>query len=260
MPVTSSLPAYTTMENMLKLIEALRRKNNDEEEVKPIFGMCDFTFRNTKSVLRRFGIIEESNMDFTDVGRQIAYAENDEERRNIMYSIIMNYPPYKCLLLNIDAKKEQQTELDSIIAFWGKNGYGSSERNRKQGAALFANIIKYVGFGKFIRGHGKFPSRILWNPDFGSRLQGSTVETPDKPEEKHDENFIPQNETKVLGKKITNRIPKHEVKTSYSGLVNCSNATQGPSIVIKVDMTNWSEEKIKNFFKFAYGHLWIESE
>lgn len=98
MSVEPRLPAYTTVENIIKLIDALRLKNNDEEEAKPLFGMGDSTFTNTKSVLRTFKIIKESNMDFTDEGRQIAYADNDEERKSIILGIILNHPPYESLL------------------------------------------------------------------------------------------------------------------------------------------------------------------
>ena len=106
MAVESSLPAYTTIENILKLIDALRRKNNDEEEAKPLFGMGDTAFRSTKSVLRTFNIIEESNTNFTATGRQIAYAGNDEERKKIILEVIKRYPPYEALLHNIAEKKE----------------------------------------------------------------------------------------------------------------------------------------------------------
>lgn len=120
MAVESSLPAYTTIENILKLIDALRRKNNDEEEAKPLFGMGDTAFRSTKSVLRTFNIIEESNTNFTATGRQIAYAGNDEERKRLFLKLsrgILLMRHYYIILL----KKRNQKQKLTILLVFGEN-------------------------------------------------------------------------------------------------------------------------------------------
>lgn len=122
-------------------------------------------------MLRTFNIITESS-DFTDEGCHIAFADNEDERKDLILKIVLNYPPYESLLYNIAKKRESETEIDSIIGFWGKFGYGSTERNRKDAASLFGNIMEYIGLGIFKKGRGgKHPTRIVWKPDFESQLQ-----------------------------------------------------------------------------------------
>lgn len=252
MAVESSLPAYTTIENILKLIDALRRKNNNEEEARPLFGMGDTAFSTTKSVLRKFKIIEESNTDFTATGRQIAYAGNDEERKKIILEVIKEYPPYEALLHNIAEKREPETDINYIVSFWRKFNYGSTERNRKDAATLFGNIVEYIGFGTFKKGRGKHPTRIIWEPGIESQIL-NTGQKSEEPEREFNEDSLIQQS--VEEKQTDNGIPEHEKDTGYSNQYRYINTKKGPFIIVKVDMTNWPEEKMKNFFKLAYGNL-----
>ena len=65
------LPAYTKGENLLSLIEILKKNNKNEDAIKAMFNMAKSTYDNTKSALRTFGIIEKDSFEFTEIGREI---------------------------------------------------------------------------------------------------------------------------------------------------------------------------------------------
>jgi hypothetical protein len=50
----NNLPA-TTAENIILLIDTLKKKNKNESEVKALFGKGDSVYSNTKSALKHLG-------------------------------------------------------------------------------------------------------------------------------------------------------------------------------------------------------------
>lgn len=150
----SNLPAYTTVENILSLIDTLKRKNNNEGEVKALFGKGSSAYTNTKSALRTFGFIEDDSLAFTKEGRETAYSQG-KDKKSEMIKILKSYPPYEVFLFGLLQKEDVAiTEIEDITSFWGKAQYGSTERNREDAAKLFMSIIDYCEFGKYVIGRG----------------------------------------------------------------------------------------------------------
>ena len=160
---TTSLPAYTTVDNLFKLIDALKKRNGNEEEAKSIFGMGSSAFNNTKSVLRTFGLIEEDSCTFMPKGRTIAYSK-DADKKDEFKKVVMKFFPYESLMSNIFQKGNvEATTVEEITNFWGRFKYGSTQRNLQDAAKLFMSIMDYLGFGNYVIGRMKNPTRIVWD-------------------------------------------------------------------------------------------------
>ncbi len=154
------------------------------------------------------------------------------------------------------------TEVDEIVNFWGKANYGSTERNREDGAKLFMSILDYLELGKYVIGRGNNSTRIEWESDIKERIQrlidlqsnNTTCTSHSEQEDIEDvvstENNLvddTQGETSIQLTAITNGTKK--MKAEKMDIV------RSPHITINVDMSEWSDEKIKIFFKYVYGRF-----
>lgn len=256
----SGLPAYTTAENLIQLIDTLKKKSNNEEEVKALFGKGSSAYSNTKSALRAFGLIKSDSLDLTDMGRQAAFSQ-ENEKKSEMTKVLIKYRPYEIFLLSLQQKSDTSiTEIDEITNFWGKASIGSTHRNLEDAAKLFMGILDYCGFGKYITGRGTNATRIEWNSD-GKKL----IERIDSSEENllfTDEELENPQEPKDNAAKIdlAKKQPSEgdtivEPSTYRKRDINVDSVQTviTPKMVINVDMTDWPEEKMKAFFQYAYG-------
>jgi len=258
----NNLPAYTTVENLFSLINVLIKNNKSEESVKALFGLGGSAYTNTKSALKLFGIIENDSLNFTPIGREIAFSGEDNQKEE-MIKIIKCYEPYELVLNSIVTSRNDTriTEIDTIKNLWGRADFGSGDRNRNDAATLFMSIIDFIEFGSYIIGRGKNPTRIEWVPDIKDKINCLYKETPCI-ELKEDSNTQVQDtvDAKVVG--TTSVEEEQEENTPADIIANETNvqpirkptsAASLPNITINVDMSDWSDEKIKTFFKYAYG-------
>ncbi len=259
----NNLPAYTTVENILSLIDTLKRKNKNEDEAKAIFGKGDSAYINTKSALRAFSLIENESLDFTNEGREVAYSQGSDKKIEII-KILKSYPPYEIFLFSLLKKDDvTKTEIDEIVNFWGKAHYGSTQRNMEDAAKLFMSILDFIEFGKFIKGVKGTTTRIEWNTDIKVKINSLNQNSPTVVQ-KEDTNTKVQDtiEASVID---TEPVEDEQVEQEENILDVVANernvklikkpisAVSFPNITINVDMSDWSDEKIKTFFKYAYG-------
>ncbi|MCQ4922171.1 hypothetical protein NE686_03685 [Tissierella carlieri] len=262
-PKFSSLPSGTTAENLLSLINILKKNNKNEDTVKAIFGMSNSVYTKTKAALKAFGIIESKSLDFTtDIGREIAFSSEENKKEGII-RIVKCYEPYELVLnsLVISRTDIKMTDIDTIKNLWGKAGFGSGDRNWNDGATFFMTIIDYIDFGKYIIGRGSNPTRIEWTDDIRDKIsclniqsiineQSGTTNTQE--EDAIEANIVDTTSVVEEPEDITPAL--NIVDERASNLINNPiSAVSLPSITINVDMIDWSEEKIKTFFKYAYG-------
>lgn len=253
----NNLPAYTTVENILLLLDVLKRKTK-EDEVKAIFGKGASAYTNTKSALRTFGFIENDSLELTYKGRRVVYSEEADRKKEIQ-KVLVSYPPYEVFLLNLLQKENfLVTEVDEIINFWGKANNGSTERNREDGAKLFMSIIDYLELGKSVKGRGTNATRIEWKGDVKVRLRemldtqnNSSVMIENKENESEEIIDVEQD----ISDDILSDSPVQSTLRDKGLNRRCTNIVSGPHITINVDMSDWDEEKIKLFFKYAYGQF-----
>ena len=259
-----TLPSGTTAENVLSLINVLKKNNKNEETVKALFKMSPTVYNKTKAALKAFGIIENSSLEFTaDIGSVIAYSGEDN-KKDEMIRIIKCYEPYELVLNSIETSKTETkfTDIDMIKNLWGRAKYGSGDRNRNDGATLFMGVLDYIGFGKYFKGRGSNPTRIKWVSDIKeiiSVTQSSTiVEQKENTGLQNKDTIeasvidtVPVAEEQVQEESITDVVTSNERNIKL--IKKPISAVSVPNITINVDMSDWSDEKIMTFFKYAYG-------
>lgn len=255
----NNLPAYSTIDNMLLLLDTLKRKKK-EDEVKAIFGKGDSAYTNTKSALRTLGFIEIDSLEFTDKGRAVVYSQ-DDDRKKEMVKILVAYPPYEVFLMSLLQKDRiNTTEVDEIVNFWGKANYGSTERNREDGAKLFMSILDYLELGKYVIGRGNNSTRIEWGSDMEEQIK-KIIDAQDSCDISTSYNEQEDIEDVVYTEKSLTDDTQVEVPIQLTPVAEGNEKVQAakvdvarsPHITINVDMSEWSDEKIKIFFKYAYG-------
>lgn len=259
----NNLPAYTTVENILSLIDTLKRKNKNEDEAKAIFGKGGSAYINTKSALRAFSLIENESLDFTNEGREVAYSQGSNKKIEII-KILKNYPPYEVFLFSLLKKDDvTKTEIDEIVNFWGKAHYGSTQRNMEDAAKLFMSIIDFIEFGKYVIGRGKNSTRIEWATDIKAKISSLSQEATRNPIVEPETTTNSQEketiEASIVDTSSVEEGEENPPAVSISDEKNVSlikkplSAVNMPNISINVDMSDWSDEKVKTFFKYAYG-------
>jgi len=261
----NNLPAYTTVENLLNLINVLKKNNKNEESIKALFGMGDSAYNNTKSALKAFGIIENESLDFKAIGREIAFSGEDNKKEEIT-KIVKCYEPYELVLNSIVTSRSviKVTDIDTIKNLWGKAEFGSTDRNRNDGATLFMSIIDFIEFGSYIIGRGKNPTRIEWISNIKEKIESLNQEPNKNAAIQQRENIDSQGIDNIEASVIDTVPVEEELKVNPSAVKiadernvksinNPVSVVSLPNITINVDMSNWSDEKIKTFFKYAYG-------
>lgn len=250
---SNNLPAYTTGENLLSLIEVIKKNNKSEESIKALFGKGDSAYTNSKSALKAFGIIENDGFEFTEFGREIAYSNDDNKKQEIS-KIVNSYEPYELVLNSIITSRGEAkvTDIETIKNLWGKAGFGSTDRNRSEGATLFMGIVDFVGLGKYYIGRGSNQTRVEWVDDIKEKVNALFEERSNEglqngDMEEPNEGFTDTNEQDLNPMCVYTNSDKKEVPKGNM------NITSIPNITINVNMENWSDEKIKAFFKYAYG-------
>lgn len=261
-PMSSILPSGTNVENLLDLINVLKKNSKNEESIKALFGKSMTVYNNTKAALKAFGIIEMNSLDFTgNIGREIAFS-GDDNKKEEMTRIVKCYEPYELVLNSIVTSRAdtEMTDIDTIKNLWGRADFGSGDRNRNEGATLFMSIFDYIGFGKYIIGRGNNSTRIEWVEDIKEKInrlnqESSITMQKENANEQENETIDEGDIDKILIEKqedsassvgISDKKDVKPIKTSL-GIVNL------PNININVDMSDWTDEKIMTFFKYAYG-------
>jgi len=267
----NNLPV-TTAENILILINTLKRKNKNEDEAKAIFGKGGTAYTSSKSAIRAFGLIEKDSLDFTKDGREIAFSQ-DIDKKTEMIKILKNYAPYEVFLFSLLKKDDViKTDIDEIVNFWGKANYGSTQRNREDAAKLFMSIIEFTGLGKYIKGgRGSNSTRIEWVSDIKNRINSLNQVNPIDEQKKNinsqgkdtDEasviDTVPDVEEQIeqqIGQEMEDypSTINEDAESNSKPTKKSISAVSFPNITINVDMSgDWSDEKIKIFFKYAYG-------
>ena len=258
---SNSLPSGTTVENLLKLIEVLVKNNKNEESIKALFGLGDSVYGRTKSALKSFGIIENDSHEFTPIGRDIAYSGEDDKKAELV-KIVICYEPYKLVLDSILTSRNDTeiTDINTIKNLWGKADIGSGDRNRNDGTTLFMTVVDYIGIGKYVVGRGSNPTRIEWVEDIKTKINSLNKEIPIAVQK---ENTSQQDRDTTEADVINTAPVEEEQEVNIPDVVaedrndkitkKPFRAVSFPNITINVDMSDWSDEKIKTFFKYAYG-------
>lgn len=253
-----TLPYKADDRDVLKLIEAIKRKPDNEKAIKDIYNKSNF--ENSKKTLEILGVLDEQ-LSFSAEGKQLAIERDNNQREKLFLKVLLRYPPYGHYLESIfQGDNLSATDTESIKDYWWKHNYGSSTSNRDDGVVTFGKLIQLAGLGKFVIGRRGQPSRIEWNPTAKSLIDAIyTSETHEETSTEQAANNDFNQANSIDSASISNN---HLLNTQVSTVEHkgideyyLKGATPKviPSIAINVDMSEWDTDKIVTFFKATYG-------
>ncbi|USD83472.1 hypothetical protein M5E02_03355 [Bacillus safensis] len=251
-----TLPYGTSWENILKLLEAIKKKQGDEKGIRAVFTGAKID--NTRKTMETLGLV--SGFDFKQMGKELAYETNDEKRKQIFLKVILSYQPYELFLSRLDDKDFfEETELEEVKNFWGKHDFGVSPNNRNEAANVFGSFIQLSGLGEFITGRRGKPTRIQWNSE-AKKLIDSILNDLSSPQEQIVEeiqpDYIPEtkSDSPIVFTEQDEDLLINQAQPKLNKQNGCSLKVT-PNITINIDMTDWDIDKMNAFFKAAYGEF-----
>ena len=125
------------------------------------------------------------------------------------------------------------------------------------------SILEVIEFGKFIKGVKGTATRIEWKTDIKAKINclnqnGPTVTQKEYAHTKDQDNIeegaidtAPVEDGQEEQEENTTDVDANERNGKF--IKKPIGAASFPNITINVDMSDWSDEKIRTFFKYAYG-------
>lgn len=259
-----TLPYSTDDEDILRLIEAIKRKPDNEKAIRDIYNKSNF--ETSRKALEVLGILD-SQLSFSTAGKELAIERENGLKRELFLKFFLRYPPYGHFLESISHNSDLSiTETESIKDYWWKHNYGSSGNNREDGVVAFGKLLQLTGLGKFVTGRRGKQSRIEWNLDAKALIDAACTfdennsvseeqlaTTASSQEDTTNAVPVPNDslanvQSPVLDSKIYSEQPSMPRVASPNTTLNVI-----PNISINVDMSEWDNSKIITFFKAAYG-------
>lgn len=254
-----TLPYKTDDQDVLRLIEAIKRKPDNEKAIKEIYDKSNF--ETSRKALEILGILND-RLSFSGNGRELAIGKDDNQREKLFLRILLNYPPYGHFLESLSHSGNlSTTDTESIKDYWWKHEYGSSISNREDGVVTFGKLLQLAGIGTFVTGRRGQPSRIEWNANakliIDAACSSETYE-PISTEQAVNNDFnqvttfdsVPLPNNYLSNTQESTVQSRDHIEQSY---LNGAIPKIIPSISISVDMSEWDTSKIITFFKATYG-------
>lgn len=259
----ATLPYSTDNEDILRLIEAIKKKPDNEKAIREIYNKSNF--ETSRKALEVIGILD-SQLSFSKAGKELAIEREDGCRRELFLKFFLKYPPYGHFLESVSHGGDLSiTETETIKDYWWKHNYGSSGNNREDGVVAFGKLLQLTGLGKFVTGRRGKPSRIEWNPgakalidttcafDDSNSVLEEQLTTASGQEDVVNVLPILNEDLANIESFVVNSNPYAEQTSLPSGASPSTTLNFIPNISINVDMSEWDNSKIIAFFKAAYG-------
>ncbi|MBN3895451.1 MAG: hypothetical protein HWQ41_09335 [Nostoc sp. NOS(2021)] len=255
-----TLPYKTDDQDILQLIEAIKRKPDNEKAIKEIYNKSNFeTSRKTLEIL---GILD-NQLIFSSAGKEFAIEKDNKRKEELFLQFFLSYTPYGHYLESISQTGDlSTTETETIKDYWWKHNYGSSGSNREDGVVAFGKLISLTGLGKFITGRKGQPSRIEWNQNAKSLIDAAcnsdkSDSTLEEQSSSIDSEQIDVSDSTSVFKDYPSVSETPAAKSkSHVELPSLGGTTLSvipTTISINVDMSEWGTSKIITFFKATYG-------
>lgn len=241
----NTLPYKATKENIEKLLDAVVKKQRNEQEIKAIYS--GGKYEECKRTLITLELINKE-MELTEQGRNIYYS-NQNEKEVEWYKVIKNYKPYENFIeYLINNRNDDLVEIDAedVKSYWGKNSYGASDINIQEGVRTFGNILEISNLGKLIKGTNKTNTRLQIDLKEIRRIQNQPVLTnKENVEEDHKDEKIKDKEENMYEAKEELLPNNFSVQDLENKAYVEENKKIAPNINIDVNMTDWDIDKIE---------------
>ena len=156
------LPDGTTVENILCIMELIKKYNGNDLSVKNGFNRKGTTYVDTKSAMRIWGIMEQHGTGLTVLGEETVFGD-EKKKKDFFKKLLMNYKPYSLVIEQLIEYREDETNLqmETVEKIWESHNLGKNDRNRKEAACLFGGVMDFAEFGKYIKGSRRAKSHII---------------------------------------------------------------------------------------------------
>ena len=178
MDATSVLPYRTDALALGEWLSA-RARGRSAEQLRGAVGSPK-AVEGTAAAAAALGFVDPLDGGLTPAGERYALAE-PVERRRLLREALLAYAPYREMLHTLGERgAPAETEVRWIEAWWSTRGFGSSESNRREGAAAFGRLGEFAGLGEYVPGRRGHPTRIRWTPGIlpGGSAALATLATP----------------------------------------------------------------------------------
>ena len=225
------LPYRTDWRSIGMLLDLLKGKNLDRSGLEARMGAGE-SFRETLNATEQLDLVrrdESGDIGLTNLGRRLAYAANEQERRDELTNAMLRYEPYGVPLQR--ALAEEMPVLDGpwVERVWQVDMRLGQPRNRVEEArTFFFRLASEAGLGTYHRGVRGQSTRLELAGDVAERLQRLVEST---------ESGQPAAEAGQPAQPIT----------AWTG----STATHVASLSLTIDMSDWEFDKIEALLRLV---------
>lgn len=161
MTLTSVLPYRTDALALSEWLEARARGRSAEQLRDAVHSPKGV--EGTAAAAAALGFVDTDAGRLTDLGERFALGD-EAERRTLLAGALRAYAPFSSVFAAVEARGGgTETEVRWIEALWATRGFGSSESNRREGAAAFGRLVDFAGLGEYVPGRRGRPTRIRWS-------------------------------------------------------------------------------------------------
>lgn len=174
MESTSVLPYRTDAVALAEWLTA-RARGRSSGQLRSAVGSPKGV-EGTAAAAAALGFTDAAEGVLTPIGERYALADA-RERQDLLRDVLYRYAPYQEVMAALgDRGGPAETEVRWIEAWWATRGYGSSESNRREGAAAFGRLADHAGLGEYVAGRRGRPTRIRWKEAAFDRRQSPAVQ------------------------------------------------------------------------------------
>lgn len=154
------LPYRTDREDLVRWVEA-RARGSSAAQLRERAASAK-ALEGTAVAAEAFGLWDRERDRLTSAGERLALA-GEAERVALLERAVRAYEPYRRLLEAVAERADGGvTDVQWIETWWATRGYGSSQSNRAEGAAVLGRLVEQLGLGRYIPGRRGHPTRIEW--------------------------------------------------------------------------------------------------
>lgn len=164
----SSLPYRFHAEDLLTATETLRVHGSDSRALEAALRSKSVYVKAGMDLL---GLLDPGTLQLSVLGRELAYGRQDGSHGRAFLRILLSFEPFRNALTHFVASRTEMSDVDSIAAYWGRQGTGISDKNRSEGALVFCHLCNAAGLAKFVVGRSGERSRLQWDPQASSQIE-----------------------------------------------------------------------------------------
>ncbi len=173
----NALPYRVNAELLYEATVALR-----QHPANPHEGLAAVTGSRhgyVEAALIVLGLAHGESLALTDLGRELAYTTEDSLHEAFL-RVLHAHAAFATTLTYLFSRANSSTLVDEVAAHWGRRKVGLSDKNRQEGALVFAHLVAAAKLGRLVLGRGSNRTRIVWENDATSKWREHASKADDE--------------------------------------------------------------------------------